>query len=167
MTTNFKTLLHYAKSFLVQFAIVALVSEQFIFVFVSTVDAADLPITTDGSTNTQIDTAANGVPIVNIAAPNAGGLSYNRFENFNVNPNGLILNNATGNQNGIVVTQIGGLINDNANLRNSGAASIILNEVTSNNISYIRGYIEIADKKADLVLANPAGTPTSKIVSKI
>jgi len=119
--------------------------------------AADLPITPDGTTNTQIDRAANNVPIVNIATPNAGGLSHNKFENFNVNPSGLILNNAIGNQNGVVQTQIGGLINDNANLKNSGAASIILNEVTSNNISYIRGYIEIADKKADLVLANPAG----------
>jgi filamentous hemagglutinin len=52
----------------------------------------------------------------------------------------LIINNAIGNQNGVVQTQIGGLINDNANLKNSGAASIILNEVTSNNISPIKGY---------------------------
>ena len=146
-----------ARNFLAQLAIISLLSEQFIFVFTATAHAADLPITPDGSTNTQIDRAANGVPIVNIAAPNAGGLSHNKFESYNVNPQGLILNNAIGNQNGIVQTQTGGLINDNANLKNSGAASVILNEVTSNNISQINGYTEIAGKKADLVLANPNG----------
>ncbi len=151
------SLLQASKKFLVNLAIISLIFEQFIFVFSSTAQAADLPITPDGSTNTQIDRAANNVPIVNIAAPNAGGLSHNKFENYNVNPSGLILNNAIGSQNGVIQTQIGGLINDNANLKNSGAASVILNEVTSNNISQINGYTEIAGKKADLVLANPNG----------
>jgi len=99
-----------ARNFLAQLAIISLLSEQFIFVFSSTALAAELPITPDGSTNTQIDRAANNVPIVNIAAPNAGGLSHNKFENYNVNPSGLILNNAIGSQNGVIQTQIGGLI---------------------------------------------------------
>ncbi len=146
-----------ARNFLAQLAILSLVLEQLIFVSASSARAADLPITPDGSTNTQIDHAANGVPIVNIVAPNAGGLSHNKFNDYNVNQGGLILNNAIGSQNGIIQTQIGGLINDNANLANSGAASIILNEVTSSNISQINGYTEIAGKKADLVLANPNG----------
>jgi filamentous hemagglutinin len=149
--------LRIAKNFLAQFAIIALILEQFLFVSASSARAADLPITPDGSTNTQIDRAANNVPIVNIAAPNSGGLSHNKFTDYNVNQNGLILNNAIGSQNGIAQTQIGGLINDNANLKNSGAASVILNEVTSNNISQINGYTEIAGKKADLILANPNG----------
>jgi filamentous hemagglutinin len=149
--------LRIAKNFLAHFAISALILEQFLFVSASSACAADLPITPDGSTNTQIDRAANNVPIVNIAAPNFGGLSHNKFTDYNVNQNGLILNNAIGSQNGIAQTQIGGLINDNANLKNSGAASVILNEVTSNNISQINGYTEIAGKKADLILANPNG----------
>ncbi len=149
--------LRIAKNFLVQLAIIALILEQFLFVTTSSALAAELPITPDGSTNTQIDRAANNVPIVNIAAPNTGGLSHNKFNDYNVNQSGLILNNAIGSQNGVALTQIGGLINDNANLKNSGAASIILNEVTSNNISQINGYTEIAGKKADLVLANPNG----------
>jgi filamentous hemagglutinin len=149
--------LRIAKNFLAQFAIVALIFEQFLFVTISTAHAADLPITPDGSTNTQIDRAANNVPIVNIAAPNSSGLSHNRFTDYNVNQNGLILNNAIGSQNGVIQTQIGGLINDNANLKNSGAASVILNEVTSNNISQINGYTEVAGRKADLILANPNG----------
>ena len=156
MSTYLKILRH-VKNFLAQFALIALILEQFLFVSISSAYAADLPITPDGSTNTQIDRAANNVPIVNIAAPNSGGLSHNKYTDYNVNQQGLILNNATGSQNGIVQTQIGGLINDNANLRNSGSASIILNEVTSNNISQINGYTEIAGRKADLILANPNG----------
>jgi len=117
----------------------------------------NLPITPDGTTNTIIDHAANNVPIVNIAAPNAGGLSHNRFQDYNVNQQGLILNNATNNPNAVILTQIGGLINDDPHLRNSGSAAIILNEVTSNNISHLSGYSEIAGKKADLILANPNG----------
>jgi len=150
-------ILRIAKNCLAQFALIALILEQLIFVSASTAQASDLPITPDGSTNTQIDRAANNVPIVNIAAPNSSGLSHNRFTDYNVNQNGLILNNAIGSQNGVVQTQIGGLINDNANLVNSGAASIILNEVTSNNISQINGYTEVAGKKADVILANPNG----------
>ncbi len=151
------SLLRASKKFLVNLAVISLLLEQFLFVTTSSARAADLPITPDGSTNTQIDRAANNVPIVNIAAPNAGGLSHNKYNDYNVNQSGLILNNAIGSQNGVTQTQIGGLINDNANLKNSGAASIILNEVTSNNISQINGYTEIAGKKADLVLANPNG----------
>jgi filamentous hemagglutinin family protein len=124
---------------------------------VSAAFASELPLTPDGTTNTQIDRAANDVPIVNIAAPNASGLSHNKFTEYNVNESGLILNNATGSQNGVIQTQLGGLVNDNANLRNSGAASVILNEVTSNSISQINGYTEIAGRRADLILANPNG----------
>ena len=146
-----------AKKLLINLAVISLIFEQFLFVFSSTALAAELPITPDGTTNTQIDAAANGVVIVNIAAPNAGGLSHNKFNDYNVNQSGLILNNAIGSQNGVIQTQIGGLINDNANLANSGAASVILNEVTSNNISQINGYTEIAGRSADLILANPNG----------
>jgi filamentous hemagglutinin len=147
----------WARNFLASLAVIFLLLEQLIFLSTSSALAAELPITPDGSTNTKIDRAANNVPIVNIARPNAGGLSHNKFHDYNVNQSGLILNNAIGSKNGVVQTQIGGLINDNANLAKSGAASVILNEVTSNNISHINGYTEIAGKKADLVLANPNG----------
>ncbi|MBL6664804.1 MAG: filamentous hemagglutinin N-terminal domain-containing protein, partial [Rickettsiales bacterium] len=117
----------------------------------------NLPITPDGSTNTSVTNAGNGVPVVNIAAPNSGGLSHNKYTNYNVNQQGLILNNATGNANGVVSTQIGGLILDNPNLTNRRAASVILNEVTSTNKTYINGYTEIAGKQAELIIANPNG----------
>ena len=53
------------------------------------------------------------------------------------------------------------MVTANPNLANSQSARIILNEVTSNNISKILGYVEIAGSKADLILANPNGITCS------
>mgnify|MGYP003386161608 CR=1 FL=1 len=152
-------LLNLVRNTLLHFAVISLIFQQFLFV--SSAAAANLPINPDGTTNTHIDAAANGVPIVNIAAANSGGLSHNKFTDYNVNQQGLILNNATGNVNGVVRTQIGGLITDNVNLKHSGAASIILNEVTSNRVTRLNGYTEIAGKRADLIIANPNGISMS------
>ncbi len=147
--------LAFCRKVLVQLAIITLLFEQFIFVSIAT--AQTLPLNIDGSTNTRIDAAANGVPIVHIAAPNSSGLSHNKFSDYNVNQQGLILNNSAGNANGVVQTQLGGIITGNSNLANSGAASVILNEVTSNRVSNINGYTEVAGKRADLIVANPNG----------
>ncbi|MCL1532338.1 filamentous hemagglutinin N-terminal domain-containing protein, partial [Xanthomonas nasturtii] len=96
--------------------------------------------------------AANGVPVVDIVAPNARGISHNRYSDFNVGPNGLILNNSAQ----ISKTELGGYVAGNNNLQRSGAASLILNEVTSAS-SRLQGYTEIAGAKAQLVIANPNG----------
>ncbi|MCE3255854.1 MAG: filamentous hemagglutinin-like secreted protein, partial [Rickettsiaceae bacterium] len=117
-----------------------------------------LPLVTDNSTNTQLDHAQNGIPIINIATPSGtSGVSHNRFTDYNVGTSGLILNNSVGDVNGVVSSSLGGLIGGNTNLRSSGSASVILNEVTSNRISQINGYTEIAGHAADLVVANPNG----------
>ncbi|WP_376746821.1 two-partner secretion domain-containing protein, partial [Anaerospora hongkongensis] len=41
-----------------------------------------------------IDNAANNVPIVQIAAPSAAGVSHNLYQQLNIDPNGLIFNNS-------------------------------------------------------------------------
>ena len=161
----FLRIIKFAKNFLAQLAIISLVLEQFIFV--STAAAQTLPITPDGSTNTQVTQTASGVDQINIAAPGANGTSHNKFENYNVNAGGQVINNFSGKNSAeiaagsgataVTQTQIGGLVTANSNLASSGSAKVILNEVTSGNTSQLLGYTEIAGTKADFILANPNG----------
>ncbi|UXZ20945.1 filamentous hemagglutinin N-terminal domain-containing protein [Pseudomonas sp. YeP6b] len=97
--------------------------------------------------------AGNGVPIVNIAAPNANGLSHNQFHDYNVGANGVILNNATDRTQ---ATQLGGIIVGNPNFKGT-AANIILNEVNGGSPSQLRGYTEVAGQSAHVIVANPYG----------
>ena len=108
-----------------------------------------------GSKRPSMDVSANGVPLVNITAPNSSGLSHNQYSDFNVHQQGLILNNSYRT----VTTQIGGIITGNPNFHgdSSREASTILNEVTSANRSRIEGYIEVGGRPADVILANPNG----------
>ena len=97
------------------------------------------------------ETARNGVPVVNIAKPR-NGISHNRYINFNVSKQGLILNNG----NSDTQTKLGGIIYGNPNVKDA-QASTILNEVTGSSRSHIDGYIEVAGKSADVIVVNPRG----------
>ncbi|MES2415605.1 MAG: hemagglutinin repeat-containing protein [Pseudomonadota bacterium] len=95
---------------------------------------------------------ANGLPQVNIQTPSAAGVSRNTYSQFDVNPQGAILNNSRTN----VQTQLGGFVQANPYLA-TGSARVILNEVNSSNPSQLKGYVEIAGQRAEVIIANPAG----------
>ncbi|SCK08658.1 filamentous hemagglutinin family N-terminal domain-containing protein [Variovorax sp. HW608] len=102
--------------------------------------------------------SGNGVTVVNIANPNSAGLSHNRYQQFNVNTSGLVLNNTTTQQISYS-SQLAGQIMANQNT--ASTASVILNEVVSNNRSTLAGFTEVLGRKADVVLANPYGITCS------
>jgi len=112
------------------------------------------PITPDGQTNTTTDVSSeHNIPVVNIAKPSDGGVSYNTYTNFNVDANGIIINNSTQ----IGTTNLGGQLYANPNFGTGNAADIILNEVTTNSTSTLLGPTEIFGKTAEFILANPNG----------
>ncbi|HDR1027181.1 hemagglutinin repeat-containing protein [Pasteurella multocida] len=100
----------------------------------------------------QVMEAANGTPQVNIQTPNQQGLSYNRYSQFDVDKKGAILNNSRKDTQ----TQLGGWVQANPYLA-GGEAKVIVNEVNSNKPSQLKGYVEVAGQKADVIIANPSG----------
>ena len=100
--------------------------------------------------------APNNVPLINIQTPSAAGVSRNTYQQFDISQQGAILNNSRDN----VQTQLGGWVQGNPWLA-KGTARIILNEVNSPNTSYLRGYIEVAGQRAQVVVANPNGVTCS------
>ena len=102
----------------------------------------------------EVISTQNGVPQVNINAPNQAGVSHNQYQQFDVGQQGAILNNSAV----MTSTQLGGYIQGNAKLNpNSAPAKVIINEVNSNNPSQLRGFLEVAGGKAQVVVANPSG----------
>ncbi len=95
---------------------------------------------------------ANGIPQVNIQTPNSKGLSHNKYSQFDIAEKGAILNNSrTG-----TATQLAGQVTANPYLAR-GEAKVILNEVNSSSPSVMKGYVEVAGGKADVIIANPSG----------
>ncbi|WP_135678981.1 DUF637 domain-containing protein [Arsenophonus nasoniae] len=92
------------------------------------------------------------VPVINIATPNAAGVSHNQYQDFNVAPTGAVLNNAVSS----VTSQLAGQMSANGNL-NGKSADLIINEVVSGNVSSLQGKLEVAGQKANILIANPNG----------
>ncbi|SDI70645.1 filamentous hemagglutinin [Paraburkholderia steynii] len=96
---------------------------------------------------------ASGIQQVNITRPSGAGVSINGYTQFDVPKAGVILNNSPT----IVQTQQAGFVNGNANLLPGQAAKIIINQVNSNSPSQLRGYVEVAGSRAEVVIANSSG----------
>lgn len=97
-------------------------------------------------------TSANGTVQVNIQTPSAAGVSRNSYSQFDVDKRGVILNNSRTD----VGTQLGGFVQGNPWLA-KGGARVILNEVNRSAPSRLKGYVEVAGQRAEVIIANPAG----------
>nr|WP_313658504.1 hemagglutinin repeat-containing protein [Achromobacter ruhlandii] len=120
----------------------------------SPVLAQTLPISVDRSVPDAkpFVSVSHGVPVVNIAPPSAGGVSNNRYTQFNVGPSGVVLNNS----GGASPSQLAGQVDGNPMLGNRHAGTI-LNQVTAPNPSQLLGALEVAGNRANVIVANPAG----------
>ena len=95
---------------------------------------------------------ANGTPQINIRTPTKGGVSINQFRQMDVDNKGAILNNSRKNTE----TRLAGWIQANPWL-SKGEARVIVNQINSTNPSQLNGYIEVAGRRAEVIIANPAG----------
>ncbi len=124
--------------------------------FGDTIAWAEAPILPDttapGNRYPLVQETANGIPLVNISAPTAGGVSQNDYERFNIPTKGAILNNSYL----LSKTELAGYVQGNANMA-QGPAKIIVNQVTSGNPTTMNGFLEVAGNKADVIIANPNG----------
>lgn len=84
---------------------------------------------------------STGRPLVNIQTPSAAGVSRNTYSRFDVQSNGVVLNNARASNPWLA----------------TGEAKVILNEVNSSNPSYLGGAITVNGNRAQVVIANPSG----------
>ena len=89
---------------------------------------------------------------IDIASPNDRGVSINEYSKFNTPKEGTVFNNSQGG----AISKTAGYIPPNPRL-NRGEAKLIINQVNSPLPSNLQGNIEIAGRKADLIIANPSG----------
>ena len=113
----------------------------------------NLPIVPDGTTSTDAIQSSSGIDIINIAQPDSNGLSNNSYSDFNISSSGLVFNNSSS----AVSSSLAGTIAGNPNYAASDSASLILNQITSNNASYLGGILEVAGDSAAIIIANPNG----------
>ena len=65
----------------------------FLLLFVLSINVLLAQITLDGTTSTDTSDSA-GTTIINIATPNANGLSNNTYTDFNISSSGVVFNNS-------------------------------------------------------------------------
>ncbi len=110
-----------------------------------------IAIDSSASQKPTIGQSSSGKPTINIVTPNAG-VSVNKFTDFHIGTNGVVINNSAAN----VLTKTGGTVTGNANLKTSGAANVIVNQIRGAK-SKLQGQAEVAGTKAQVIIANPNG----------
>ncbi|CAB3748104.1 tRNA nuclease CdiA-2 [Paraburkholderia solisilvae] len=110
-------------------------------------------IVPSGANGPAVIQTQNGLPQVNINRPSGAGVSMNTYGQFDVPSRGAIVNNSPT----VVQTQQAGMINGNPNFSPGDAARVIVNQVNSSAASQINGYLEVAGRRAEVVVANGSG----------
>lgn len=132
----------------------AVVSLSLVMVFWSVSALADIVAESGGPQVTQNEHQAARI---DIQAPNADGVSHNVYQRFDVDREGAVFNNSRDGAR----SELAGQLPGNPNLRERGPASTILNEVHSPDPSMLRGMMEVAGSRADVIVANPSGITCS------
>ncbi len=127
-------------------------------------NATDVQVDASAGANTSVTNVVNqGVtedtPVLNIATPNAGGLSHNFFTRYDVGTEGLVINNHGGDRP--IASSLAGAVLANPNLSVNNEARVILNEITSSSRSRLFGPQELVGGSAEFILANPNGVTCS------
>ena len=99
---------------------------------------------------------SSGALQINIQTPSAAGVSLNQYRQFDTPATATILNNSRVS----VQTQSAGWVAANPWLA-TGSARVIVNQVNSQNPSLLRGTLEVAGQRAEVIIANPAGLQVS------
>ena len=126
----------------------------FLLLFVLSINVLLAQINVDGTTSTSTSDSA-GTTIINIATPNANGLSNNTYTDFNISSSGVVFNNSnTGGDSQLTGSSITG----NSNITAGSEATLILNQVTSSNASTLSGRAEVVGGSGvGVIIANPNG----------
>ena len=106
---------------------------------------------TDSGTITCLNSVGDAM-VIDIANPDANGLSNNSHETFHISSNGIVLNNS----DSAATSQLAGSISANPNYNSGDAASIILAQVSETN-SLLFGTLEVVGAEAVVIIANPNG----------
>ena len=93
------------------------------------------------------------IEVIDIARPDANGLSNNYYSTFYIPSNGVVLNNS----DSAGTSQLVGDIPANSNYSTGDVATLILAQVTDNDISLLLGTLEVFGAEAGVIIANPNG----------
>ncbi|MDC9598605.1 two-partner secretion domain-containing protein [Xenorhabdus anantnagensis] len=87
-----------------------------------------------------------------MATPTLSGMSRNTYKEFNVEKQGLVLNNSLTK----ITSELVGKLDKNPNFKNR-SEELIVNEIVGGNQSQLLGTLEVVGDKAKVIITNPNG----------